>query len=100
VLAELAYLLTRQGGTDRELALLAEVEREAYALASFEALDVAAVARVIERHRDLGIGLTDASLVVLAARVGTKRLFTLDERRFRALTPLDGSAFELLPADA
>ena len=100
VLAELAYLLARRGGSDRELALLEEIGRETYELVPFRAADVAASARVIARYRDLGIGLTDASLVVVAARFATTRIFTLDERHFRAIAPLDGGTFELLPADA
>lgn len=51
-------------------------------------------------HADPGIGLADASLVVLAARAGTRSLLTLDERHFRALSPRQGGAFVLLPADA
>jgi predicted nucleic acid-binding protein len=52
-----------------------------------------------EKHQD--IGLTDASLLVLAARFETIRLATLDERHFRAVPPLTGeAAFTLLPADA
>jgi hypothetical protein len=36
---------------------------------------------------------------VLAADPKTTRLLTLDERHFRALRPLWGEAFTLLPAD-
>lgn len=100
VLAELAYLLASRGGVDAELALLREVARGAYELVSFLQADVGRAAAVVEQYRDLGIGLTDASLVVLAARYRTKRLLTLDERHFRAVRPLDGGEFELLPADA
>ena len=46
------------------------------------------------------IGVTDASLVVLAARYRTTRLLTFDERHFRAIKPLHGEAFTLLPADS
>jgi uncharacterized protein len=47
------------------------------------------------------IGLTDASLVALAAHLGTTRIATLDQRHFRTLKPLTGEdAFTLLPADA
>lgn len=46
-----------------------------------------------------GIGLADASLVVLAARAATRSLLTLDERHFRAVRPQQGGAFRLLPAD-
>jgi hypothetical protein len=46
------------------------------------------------------IGLTDASLVALAARLRTDRIATLDLDHFRSLTTPDGQAFVLLPADA
>jgi predicted nucleic acid-binding protein len=46
------------------------------------------------------IGLTDASLVALAARLRTDRIATLDLDHFRSLTSPDGEAFVLLPADA
>jgi hypothetical protein len=37
---------------------------------------------------------------MLAARHRTTRLLTFDERHFRAVKPLYGKAFTLLPADA
>ncbi len=56
---------------------------------------------VAERYVDLGVGLTDASLVALAARLETTAVATFDERHFRAMTPLvGGPAFRLLPTDA
>ena len=100
ILAELDYLLTRWSSADDALALMHEVERCTYELAQFDAEDVGRAASVIETYHDLGIGLADASLVVLAERLGTRRILTLDERHFRALRPLDGGHFELLPADA
>jgi predicted nucleic acid-binding protein len=58
-------------------------------------LETIAVAR---RHPH--VGLTDASLVALAARLRTDRIATLDIDHFRSLTTSDGEAFVLLPADA
>jgi predicted nucleic acid-binding protein len=69
-------------------------------LASFDREDVASARALIARYADLGIGLADASIVVLADRYATNRILTLDERRFRALRPLAGGHFTLLPADA
>lgn len=101
VLAELDYLLATQVGVDAELALLREVEAGAYRLAAMEPADVEAAARVVERYRELRIGLADASVVVLAARQETNRVLTLDERHFRVLRPLrHGRSFRLLPQDA
>jgi uncharacterized protein len=100
VLCELDYLLTSSVGVEPELALLEDVTAGAYELTPFDGGDVAAAHEVIERYRDLGIGLADASIVVLAARYGTDRVLTLDERHFRALRTPNGRPFTLLPADA
>ncbi len=55
---------------------------------------------VAARYPELGIGLTDASLVVLAARLDTIHIATWDERHFRVVRPLaHGDAFRLLPTD-
>lgn len=37
---------------------------------------------------------------VLVERYETRRIFSFDERRFRAVAPLQGGALELLPADS
>ena len=55
---------------------------------------------VVERYREHDIGLTDASIVVLAGRYGTDRVLTLDERHFRTLRTPAGKPFTILPADA
>ena len=56
---------------------------------------------VAERYVDLGLGLTDASLVALASRIGTIDVATYDQRHFRTVRPLRaGDAFRLLPLDA
>ena len=100
VLAELDYFLSRRIGLDAALAFLAEIEAGAYELASFDASDVGEARRIVEAYRDLDIGLADASLVVLAGKLGTERILTLDERHFRTLRAPSGRAFTLLPADA
>ena len=52
-----------------------------------------------ERYADLDVGLADLSVVMLAARFHTDRIMTWDERHFRALRPLRGGTFVLLPQD-
>jgi predicted nucleic acid-binding protein len=99
-LAELDYMLARWEGRAIELALLADVAAGAYELVPFAQTDVTEAVRVIEHYGDLGIGLTDASLVVLAGRYGTERILTLDERHFRVLRTPSGRPFTILPADA
>ena len=100
VLAELDYLLAKRVGRHARDALLAEVERSAYQLEPFTAEDVAMARDVLTRFGDLDVGLTDASLVVLADRYGISDILTLDVRHFRALRRSDGASFRLLPEDA
>src|SRR5262245_22283694 len=72
VLAELDYLLATEVGGHAESALLQEVSRGAYRLEPFSAADVGSAREIIEKYRDLEIGLADASLVVLAHRHRTR----------------------------
>jgi uncharacterized protein len=97
VMAELDYFLGTRTGATVELAALRDLAGGAYDLVPFGEADVHAAANVIERYGDLGIGLTDASLVVLAERYGTRRILTLDRRRFGALRTSGGEPFELVP---
>jgi len=87
VLAELDYLVAKLANVDTELRLLREVAAEAYTLAPFLASDVQEACSLIEQYPDLGIGLADASVVVIARRHRTREILTLDERHFRAALP-------------
>ena len=100
VLAELDYLISTRVSTTAAQALLGQVSAGVYRLESMNADDVAAASEIIERYRDLELGLADASLVVLAQRYATSDLLTLDERHFRAVRGPSGRPFRILPADA
>ena len=99
VLAELDYLVAKLLGVKSEIRLLAELVRGAYLHAPFDGRDLEHARQVIEGHRELGIGLADASLVVLSHRYSTLDLLTLDERHFRVLRGSGRRPFRLLPAD-
>lgn len=100
VLAELDYLVSERLGQRVEREVLEDVASGAYELAEFGPDDVVTAMELIDRYADLKLGLSDASVAVLAARHRTTRLLTLDERDFRPMRPLYGTAFTLLPADA
>lgn len=100
VLAELDYLVGKKLGQRAQAALLREVARGAYRLAPFSAEDVSDAIEVIEDYADLGVGLADASNVVLSRKCETNDLLTLDERHFRTLRGHRGRPFRILPADA
>lgn len=100
VLAELDYMLLTRVGHSQELSLLEEVANGAYRLEPFSAEDVADAGTFLRKYEDLGIGLTDASNVILAERHDTLDILTLDERHFRPLRNGRGRPFRLLPFDA
>ena len=85
---------------DAQLGLLEEVARGAFRLEAFQTSDVGVANEIILKNRDLAIGLADASVVLLANRYRTNRVFTLDQRHFRFIRPRYGKAFDLLPLDA
>jgi predicted nucleic acid-binding protein len=99
VLAELDYFLRERIGQDAQLRLLNEVEGGAYELQLFDTNDVSEARTIVEQHAALRVSLTDASIVVLARKLGANRILTFDGH-FRALRPGGtGSYFVLLPED-
>lgn len=100
VAAEVDYLLGVRFGEAARRAFLSDLAARRYDVACLEAGDYRMVAEIEARYADQGLGLADCSIIVLAERYETRRLLTFDERHFRAVTPLQGGAFELLPADS
>lgn len=99
IVAEADHLVGSRGGARALSALRSDLAAGAYLVEWWSGAMPGAV-EVAERYADIGLGLADASLVVLADRVGTLDIGTLDERHFRAVRPLAGSqAFRILPAD-
>ncbi len=101
VLAELDHMVPIKGGSVAVQALREDFRDGAYTVewwrsALFETIEIAS------QYESIDLGLTDASLIALAAYLETTRIATLDERHFRAVRPLGGeaTAFTLLPADA
>lgn len=101
ITAEIDYLLGERFGRAARLAFLADLAAGRFVVAALERSDHAAVLALDARYADLGLGLADCALIVLAERYRTRRILTFDERHFRAVSPLRGSgAFTILPADA
>jgi uncharacterized protein len=97
--AEADYMIMERLGVDAELAFLNDLATGAFQVECLTPPELARAHDIAERHRDLMIGLADASVVVLAARFRTRRILTFDERHFRAMTPVQGGHFIILPAD-
>jgi predicted nucleic acid-binding protein len=100
VATEVDYLLGQRFGRSARRAFLADIASARFLVACLEQTDYQLVLAYDERYADLDVGLADLSVVVIAHRFSTKRILTLDQRHFRALRPLDGEHFILLPFDA
>lgn len=102
--AEADYLILTRLGVDVELAFLDDLAAGTFVVDCLDRKELGAARdlarRYRYRYRDLELGLADASLAVLADRHRTDRIASFDERAFRAITPLRGGAFTILPADS
>lgn len=97
VIAEVDYLVATRRGVEVELTVLRELAGGAYELPAMSADDLGVASEVVERYRDLGIGIADASLVVLADRYRTRTILTLDRKHFGVVRPLSGGHFKIVP---
>ena len=95
VVAELGYLVASRLGSTAEQRVMAELASPAYVLATVDRDDLRACTELISRYA--GIGVTDASMLVLADRLGVGRVLTLDRRHFEAARTPSGRALTIVP---
>ena len=99
VAAEADYLMLTRLGVQTEISFLHDLAAGTFIAECLTLTEFGLARDLTVRHRELRLGLADASLVVLAQRYDTRRIATFNERDFRAVAPLQGGAFTLLPAD-
>lgn len=99
ITAEVDYLLGRRVGREPRRNFIADLAAGRFTVACLEREEYAAIGELDARYADLGLGLADCSLIVIAHRYGTDQIVSFDERHFRAVTPLGGGDFTILPAD-
>ena len=97
VVAETAYLIGRQLGAAAEAGFFRAVAASEIQVEPVTPADARRIADLIETYADLGLGGTDASLVVLAERLNVTRIATLDRRHFTVVRPSHIAAFDLVP---
>lgn len=106
VLTEIDHLMHRDLGFQAAMQVSAALNDRLsdgqYKLAELKPADLRAAYEIRAKYDGLRLDLADAIGVVLADRYRTNRIFTLDERDFRAITPLTRGfdSFRILPADA
>jgi predicted nucleic acid-binding protein len=99
VLAEVDYFLRDERPAMN--AFMDDLARGAFTYAPPAVDRLTRAMEVDRRYGDLGLGLVDASVVVLAEDLGIRRLATRDVRHFATVRLRDGSAFDLVvrPSD-
>lgn len=95
VVVEVTYLVGRRLGPAAEAAFLR-------GLISLEVEgptpdDWLAIADTVARYADFPLGGTDASVAVLADRLDTDLIITLDRRHFAAIESSSGQPYRILP---
>jgi len=94
VLAEVDYFLRREREAMR--AFMNDLARGAFIYAPPTAYQLARAMDIDASFARLGLGLVDASIVVLAEDLGLRRLATRDVRHFGAVRLRDGSTMDLV----
>lgn len=92
---EAMYLLAA-GGWRAQRALWDRASDGSLTIASDRDVDLERVRRLMEQYHDLPMDLADATLVALAERLETRRVFTLDSD-FRVYRYKGRQHFELVP---
>lgn len=93
-------MVRRRGGPAAGRRFLEDLSQGRFQMENLDREELTLALETHDRYADLNLGLADLSVVVLAYRHRTTRLLTFDLRDFRTVTPLQGGAFQLLPADA
>ena len=95
VVNEASYLIGRRLGPDIEARFLASLEQQE--VRAPEHQDWSRISQLVKKYRDLPLGGTDASVIVLADRLRTRLILTTDRRHFGVLRNGADRSFELLP---
>ena len=93
--AEVCHFLEKRHGPDVEARFVAGLAD--FPVVAPEPEDWGAIANLVRRYKDLPLGTTDASVAVLADRMETTCIVTLDRRHFGVLKNRRGRAFDLYP---
>ena len=98
VLVEVDYWINQRLHPGVLVALLADIESGAYAVADLAPPDYERVRDLCDRYADSDIGFVDAAVLAIVERLNEPKLATLDRRHFGLLRPRHRDSLELLPA--
>ncbi len=97
---EVDALLCARVGERARRGFLEDLVHRRFEVVRLTSGDVPQLERIEREYAELGLGIAELAMIVVAARLQCTRIVTFDERAFRQIRPLYGDAFTLLPADA
>lgn len=97
VVTEVAYFLGDRIGQVAEQAFARSLRDGELVVEPVEPRDWARVCELLDRYRDLPLGIVDATVVATCERLGADTLATLDRRHFSVVRPSHCAALTLLP---
>jgi len=97
VIAEVGYLLAREGGARVEAQFLTSLADGNFWPVELTAADYRRSAELVLTYQDLPLGTTDATVIALCERLGLSQVATLDRRHFTVVRPRHVKTLTLLP---
>lgn len=83
VITETSYLLGKALGVRSQLRFLSALESNYIEISAISTQDLVRIYQLIEQYKDLPMDLADASLVILAEKLGHGRILSTDIRDFK-----------------
>jgi predicted nucleic acid-binding protein len=96
-LAEVGYLLTREGGNRMAAHFLVNLPKSKYEVVALEAQDFARTAEILQQYSDARLDFVDATIIAVAERLKVSTVLTIDQQDFRLFRPRHTPYFEILP---
>lgn len=97
VIAEVGYMLQTYGSPEVEAQFLEGVAAGDFETVELVAEDYTRIVELVKQYVGFPLGVTDASVIALAERLGVSEIATLDHRHFRGIEPRHVTAFTLQP---
>jgi predicted nucleic acid-binding protein len=95
VLVEVEYML--RPWADAFAALMAEFDGGGFELLDLPVRWLLRAGELVERYRDLPLGLVDATVIAATEMLGEPKVATLDHRHFSVVRPAHVEALAILP---
>lgn len=83
VITETSFLLGKAFGVRSQLRFLSTLESKYIEISAISTQDLVRISQLIEKYEDLPMDLADASLVILAEKLGHGRILSTDIRDFQ-----------------